>query len=299
MSFSFVLTLVSSSVALTDDHLSAAFRFVGGTGAITWLERGKAADIQISKRPDALQIRMLREMYAADKIDVFVVPAENRRKKLLIADMDSTMIKGETLDDLAARAGVGERVAAITARAMNGELDFKAALQERVALLKGQPESLLTDQRAAMELMDGAATLVKTMRDAGAPCILVSGGFTFFTDAAAKMAGFTHHHGNILETQDGFLTGTVADPILDKTAKLDFLHHYVREYGLTPDDVLALGDGANDLPMLQAAGLGIGYHAKPVVAETLDNCILHGDLTAALYVQNYSAESSVNYGKEY
>mgnify|MGYP003393856972 CR=1 FL=1 len=284
----YFLTLVSSASPLTENNLSAALRFIDGAGAVTWLERGKAANIQLLKRPDALQMRELREYFTADKIDVFIVPAANRRKKLLIADMDSTMIVGETLDDLAARAGVGERVAAITARAMNGELDFKAALRERVALLKGQPESLLIDQRAAMELMGGAATLVKTMCDAGAPCILVSGGFTFFTEAAATMAGFTHHHGNILDTQGGFLTGTVSDPILDKTAKLDFLNHYVREFGLTPDDVLALGDGANDLPMLQAAGLGIGFHPKPVVAETLDHCILHGDLTAALYAQGFS-----------
>ena len=173
---------------------------------------------------------------------------------------------------------------------MRGELDFPQALRERVALLRGLPESAVQKTLAETELNPGAAAFVQVMKKNGATCVLVSGGFTLFTGAFAQKAGFDRHHGNLLQLEEGVLTGKVGEPILDKDSKVAFLQQYRDELGLKPEDVLAIGDGANDLPMLQMAGLGIGYHPKPLLEESLDNCIIHGDLTAALYAQGYTEQ---------
>ena len=291
----FSITLVASQKPLSIGHLAEAETLLQNAGLMpagkpVWLAPHKAADIGLTTRPDSLHIRALRQFFHVDAIDVFVNAQKHRRKKLLIADMDSTIVAGETLDELAARAGVKDKVAPVTERAMRGELDFKQALRERVALLRGLPESAVQKTLAKTELNPGAAAFVQVMKKNGATCVLVSGGFTLFTGAFAQKAGFDRHHGNLLQLEEGVLTGKVGEPILDKDSKVAFLQQYRDELGLKPEDVLAIGDGANDLPMLQMAGLGIGYHPKPLLEESLDNCIIHGDLTAALYAQGYTEQ---------
>jgi phosphoserine phosphatase len=233
----------------------------------------------------------VREALLREPADVNVLPAENRRKKLLIADMDSTIITCECLDEIADFAGLKPKVAAITERAMRGELAFEPALRERVTLLKGMPEATLQkvyDER--VRLTQGARALVQTMRVHGAKTVLVSGGFRFFTSRVAAAGGFDEERANLLETAGGQLTGTVAEPILGREAKLDALTQSAAAAGLALADTLAVGDGANDLAMIQAAGLGVAYHAKPVVAEAAGARIDHGDLTALLYLQGYRAD---------
>ncbi len=282
----FILTLTAAGDNLSPDHFAAAQDHgFETTGDLIWLTAGTAADIALTARPPFAAIQNLRAALAIERIDVFVTAAKNRRKKLLIADMDSTIVAGETLDELAAHAGLKDKIAVITARAMNGELDFKDALRERVALLEGLPESAVAQTLAATHPNPGAEIFVQTMKQNAATCVLVSGGFTLFTAAFSKSCGFDFHHGNTLEIENGVLTGRVTEPILDKDSKVDFLQHYVTENNLTTDDVLAIGDGANDLPMLRLAGLGIGYHAKPVVQNEIENCVVHGDLSTALYAQ--------------
>ncbi|AGH96928.1 phosphoserine phosphatase SerB [Micavibrio aeruginosavorus] len=286
----FVLTLIASDHPLTPAHLAGVMRYCDGQGlSVTagprWLDQHKAADILLQHRPNPDQMRDLRDALMTDRIDILVVNAGTRRKKIMLADMDSTIITGETLDDLAALVGKHDEVAAITSAAMNGTIGFREALEQRMSLLAGVSELQLHQTLNAMELSPGAALLVAGMRQIGAITVLVSSGFTFFTGGIAQRVGFTQHHGNVLDMQDGALTGRVLDPVLDKTAKLHFLNHYVEQLDITADDVLAIGDGSNDIPMLQAAGLGIGYHPKPAVAAAVDNLILHGDLTAALYAQ--------------
>lgn len=237
--------------------------------------------------PENIDPDPLRQEADENGLDALLVPEAGRRKKLLLADMDSTIVQGETLDDLAEFCGLGERISAITARAMNGELDFEEALKERVSLLAGRPESALRDVLDRMRLTPGAETLVRTMQKHGAYCVLVSGGFTIFTGETARRTGFDKHHGNTLEIADGVLTGCVKDPILDKNAKLKILNETVAERGLSPEDVLSVGDGANDLPMLQAAGMGIAFYPKPVVAAQILNSIRHTTLTSLLYAQGY------------
>lgn len=286
----FVLTLIASARPLTAAHLAGVLRYCESQGlaqtrAPRWLKPHKAADLYVAFRPNRDQIRMIRDGLIADRIDLLISPAENRRKRLLLADMDATIVEGETLDELAAAIGKGEEIAAITAMAMRGELDFAQSLRERVALLKGLEERELSATRDALHLSPGAALLVGAMREKGAICVLVSGGFTFFTGDIAKKAGFHHHHGNVLKIENGVLTGTAAEPILGRDAKLALLEHYMVALDLSAESVMAIGDGANDLAMLEMAGLGIGYHPKPLLIEKLDNLILYGDLGAALYAQ--------------
>ncbi|MDY0029342.1 MAG: phosphoserine phosphatase SerB [Pseudobdellovibrionaceae bacterium] len=223
-------------------------------------------------------------------IDIFVVPAVNRRKQLLLADMDATIVTGETLDDLAELAGIGEEISAITMSAMRGELDFEAALRARVGKLSGFPETLLQDAYDRMVLSAGARTLVQTMAHFGAQCVLVSGGFTFFTSRVAARCGFMAHHGNVLGVAFDKLTGEVIPPILDKGAKLSYLHKYCSVLGIDADCAVTVGDGANDLPMLQAAGLGVGYQPKPVVRVAVKNSIIHTTLESLLYMQGYTSD---------
>lgn len=224
-------------------------------------------------------------------VDFAIQPVENRRKRLLIADMDSTIINVECLDELADFAGVKAQVSEITERAMRGELAFEGALRERVGMLKGLSTSALQtcfDER--VRLNPGAETLVRTMAAHGARCALVSGGFTFFTSRVAQAAGFHLNRANTLIEQGDALTGEVGDPILGKEAKLAALNEETAALGLTPADALAVGDGANDLAMIEAAGLGVAYRAKPIVAAQAHAKVDHADLTALLYFQGYRAE---------
>ena len=217
-------------------------------------------------------------------------PQEGRRKKMLLADMDSTMIRQECIDELAAEAGVGPRVAQITARAMNGELDFEGALRERVSLLKGLDVAVISHVlEKRINLMPGGPVLLATMKANGAYAALVSGGFTAFTAAIADRLGFDEHRANTLCAEGGQLTGKVTDPILGREAKVEALNDITARLGITPADVLAVGDGANDLGMLQLAGAGVALHAKPTVQAQAKHRINHGDLTALLYMQGYAA----------
>ncbi len=228
-------------------------------------------------------------------VDVCAQFLEGREKRLLVADMDSTIIGAECLDELADYAGVKPQVAAITEQAMRGEIEFGSALRQRVALLRGSPAETLQrcyDER--VRLQPGARTLVRTMAANGARCVLVSGGFDFFTERVAEAAGFHAHHANRLLVQDGRLTGEVAEPIFGRDSKLDIMVEEALEAGLTRTQTLAVGDGANDLAMIVTAGLGVAYRAKPVVAEQADARIDHSDLTALLYFQGLAADEFVD-----
>ncbi|MEM8752595.1 MAG: phosphoserine phosphatase SerB [Pseudomonadota bacterium] len=231
-----------------------------------------------------------REALAEAPVDVNLVPALNREKRLLICDMDSTIIPVECIDEIAAHAGVGPRVAEITERAMRGELDFEAALKERVGLLAGLPEAALEEvYRTRVTLNPGAAEMVGAMAARGAMTALVSGGFEFFTQRVAAAAGFARHQANRLLVEGGALTGAPAEPILGREAKLDALRRLSAEIGARPEAAVAVGDGANDLAMIGAAGLGVAYRAKPAVAAAADARIDHADLTAVLRLQGIPA----------
>jgi phosphoserine phosphatase len=228
------------------------------------------------------------------RVDLVVQPIEGRRKRLLLADMDSTMIGQECIDELAEVAGVGDRVKDITARAMNGELDFEGALRERVALLRGLDSAVIeTVLRERITFTPGGRELIATMKAAGGRAVLVSGGFTAFTGHVASALGFDENRANTLIIQNGRLTGMVAEPILGREAKVAALQETVAAVGAMPADVMAVGDGANDLGMLKLAGAGVALHAKPVVAAEVDRRINFGDLTALLYLQGYARDAFV------
>ena len=223
-------------------------------------------------------------------IDAIATAAKHRRKRLLVADMDSTIVTGETLDELADFAGLKERIAAITARAMNGELDFKAALRERVAMLRGLPVGALERTWQRVHLTAGARELVATMRAGGSYTALVSGGFSFFTARVAAACGFDMHRSNVLLDDGAALTGRVAEPILDRDTKLHTLTSLAVEHGLDLATTLAVGDGANDLDMLRSAGLGVAFRAKPIVAAAAQARVDYANLRALLFVQGYRSE---------
>jgi phosphoserine phosphatase len=294
---SYVLTLVASNdrQPLSEGHLTAARRFLENQGlrqtcSAVWLHEAKAAETGFSSAPSKNQFDGLRNLLATDKIDCFFSSVAHRRKKMLIADMDSTVITTETLDELAQKAGIKEEISAITKMAMEGEIDFHTALRKRVSLLKGLSLPVLQQTLDETVLNEGAEILARVMNFYGARTILVTGGFTFFSEHIAKKAGFHNHHANVLEIESDKLTGKVRKPVLDKNAKLKTLYDYCEKLSIKPGEVLALGDGANDLPMLKAAGLGIGYHPKQLLVNELYNLIIHGDLTAALYAQGYSEQ---------
>ena len=254
-----------------------------------WLADGIACDIALRDDTDlqAAEANILASIGSA-QIDLVIQDAETRRKKLLIADMDSTMIGQECIDELAAEVGLKDRVADITARAMNGEIAFEPALRERVALLKGLPLSVVDDVIAKrITLTPGGPELIATMKAKGYYAALVSGGFTVFTSRIAATLGFDEDRANILLEENGILTGFVAEPILGKQAKVDALNDIAEKLGISPDEALAVGDGANDLGMLQLAGAGVALHAKPTVSAQAKMRIDSGDLTALLYIQGY------------
>jgi len=264
-----------------------------GGADVKWLAAGEAAEFAVGEIPGN-RWEVWSDLQTLG-VDLIVQPEEGRRKKMLLADMDSTMIQQECIDELAAEAGVGERVAAITAAAMNGELDFDGALRERVGLLKGLPESVIDevlDKR--ITLMPGGSKLVATMKANGAYAALVSGGFTAFTGAIAEKLGFDENRANTLIAKDGLLTGDVGMPILGKQAKVDALEEITARLGISESDVLAVGDGANDLGMLKRAGTGVALHAKPSVAVQCDVRVNFGDLTALLYLQGYARDAFSN-----
>ncbi len=259
-------------------------------GPITWLAPGIAAEIafqtQTQLRADDAHAAV-RQRLEGRPVDVNELPAAGRQKKLLVADMESTIIRNEMLDELADFVGLKDKVADITTRAMNGELDFAAAVRERVALLKGLPATVLNEAMLRVEIMPGARPLVATMRNDGAFCALVSGGFGYFTRNIRTMLGFDYEQANELLTDGRQILGTVREPILDKNAKLAALEALAQQNHLDLTQTMSVGDGANDLPMLQAAGLGVAYHAKPTVAAAAKVRVNHGDLTALLYLQGY------------
>lgn len=254
-----------------------------------WLADGVACDLVLRdgmKEADARAA--LEDVLAGAPADIVIQDADTRRKRLLIADMDSTMIGQECIDELAAEVGLKDEVSKITARAMNGEIAFEPALRERVALLKGLPTSVVTDViDNRITLTPGGQALVATMRARGGYTALVSGGFTLFTGPVSRMLGFDEHQANELLHADGLLTGLVAEPILGREAKAEALLRLTEKLDITPVDVLAVGDGANDLAMIQLAGSGVALHAKPSVAAQARIRIDHGDLTALLYLQGY------------
>ncbi len=261
-----------------------------------WLAEEEALLIKFEASEIDLPVieQHIRQKFEQYPIDIAIRPFDGLKKKLLVADMDSTIIQQECIGQIADFAGLRERVSVITERAMNGELNFDSALKERVALLKGLDENTLQQViEKNLELTPGAKTLVQTMSKNGAYTALVSGGFTYFTSRIADMVGFHTNRANTLEIENGSLTGNVIEPILGKEAKLSSLNEFAKANDLQIDETLAVGDGANDLAMIEAAGLGVAFHAKPVVAEKADAQINYGDLTALLFMQGYKREEFV------
>jgi phosphoserine phosphatase len=289
----FVVTVLAAPGARgLEAALVESLRNAWGGGDAVWLCPDEAAEFAIGVMPDN-QWDVWADLQAAG-VDLVVQPAAGRRKMMLLADMDSTMIEQECIDELAAEAGVGPRVAEITARAMNGELDFEAALDERVGLLAGLDADVIEKVlETRITLMQGGALLLATMKENGAYAALVSGGFTAFTSKVAATLGFDENRANTLLVEGGKLTGEAGRPILGQAAKVQALEEITARLGLTDADVLAVGDGANDLGMLTRAGTGVALHAKPAVQAQCDVRINHGDLTALLYLQGYSRDQFV------
>jgi phosphoserine phosphatase len=290
---SFVITLVAArdAIALTPARIEAVQDALGAADTPRILSPGEAAEFFVAEAPD---FTAARAALGNAPIDILATSPRGRRRGLLIADMDSTIVTTETLDELAAFAGVGAQIAAITAQSMNGEIDFPEALRARVAMLKGLDLSALERTWAQTRLTPGALTLVATMAKHGALTALVSGGFTYFTARVAAACGFAHHRANILLDDGAALTGLVADPILDRDAKRSFLHEFAALRGVRLSATLAVGDGANDLAMLRAAGLGVAFHARPIVAQEITNRVDHADLRALLFAQGYASEEFTN-----
>jgi phosphoserine phosphatase len=281
-----VILVASPQAGPLTDHLAGIARDFCQGQHLNWLALGEACEFIVKKPPNVSQLKMI----LGDRpIDVLVTRFRGRRKAVLVADMDSTIITSETLDEIAAEAGIKDQVAEITRRSMNGELDFATALRERVAMLKGQDLGALERVWRATQFTSGARTLVATMRSFGATCALVSGGFTYFTERVAAELGFDLQRANILLDNGSTLTGEVGEPILDRDTKLATLKELAEKRGVKLAATLAVGDGANDLAMLKEAGLGVAYYAKPIVAAEVANHIEHTDLRSLLFAQGYPA----------
>lgn len=291
----YILTLVATDMASYREALLGLGRVAQTRGAAppAVLAPWEAAEWSFDKVDDELRAEALAAT-AGLSVDIALLPATNRKKRLLVADMDSTIITVECLDELADFAGLKDKISAITERAMRGELDFEAALTERVGMLKGLGlDALERAYKERVKLTPGARTFVRTMTAHGARCVLVSGGFTYFTSRVREAAGFATDRANTLIDDGRALTGAVGQPILGREAKLQALKDEAAKLGLTPADALAIGDGANDLDMIRAAGLGLAFHAKPIVAAEADAEISHANLRAALFFQGYRAAEFV------
>ncbi len=288
-----VLTLCAPAGVLTPALVMHVREALGDLGAAPgkpgWLAEAEACDLPFRDLAMEQATAVARTALDTAPVDAIAQPAEGRRKRLLLADMDSTIVTTETLDEIAAYAGLKEQIADITRRSMNGELDFATALRERVAMLKGLDVSALEATWAATEITPGAAALIATLRADGATTALVSGGFTFFTGRVAERLGFTQHFANTLEDDGARLTGQVGEPILDRDAKLATLKRLAAELGLPLSATAAVGDGANDLAMIGAAGLGVAFRAKPVVAAAARARLDHAGLRGLLFAMGYSA----------
>jgi phosphoserine phosphatase len=286
----FIATLLTNPETPKLDRVAVeSLRNAWGGGDAVWLDPGVAAEFALEAMPANLW--EVWDGFQAMGIDLAVQPAVGRKKRMLIADMDSTMIQQECIDELADEAGVGPYVAGITARAMNGELEFDAALRARVGLLRGLEEAVIARViRDRITLMPGGRALVATMRGHGGYAALVSGGFTAFTGAIAGVLGFDENRANTLLVEGGRLTGAVAEPILGRAAKVQALEEISARLGISPADAVAVGDGANDLGMLGLAGMGVALHAKPSVQAECAVRVNHGDLSALLYLQGYRRE---------
>ena len=286
-----IVTLISAGTAagLTEAAVADVAGALGFSVRTDWLGAGEACDLIADSLHDRHGVlRKARAALGTDSVDVVVQEASGRRRKLLIADMDSTIIDQECIDELAAAFGVAEKVVSITERAMRGELDFSGALRDRVALLEGMPVTLMEEVfDSRVTIRPGARTLVQTMRGHGAYTALVSGGFRYFTGRVAAATGFDDNRANDLEHVDGKLTGRVIEPVLGREAKVEALNAYAKSLSIGPDDAIAVGDGANDLAMIDVAGMGVGFHAKPAVREAADADIWYSDLTALLYMQGF------------
>jgi len=281
-----VILVASRQAGPLTDHLAGIARDFCGGQHLNWLSAGEACEFIVKKSPDIPQLKMV----LGDRpIDVLVTRFRGRRKAVLVADMDSTIVTSETLDEIAAEAGIKERVAEITRRSMNGEIDFATALRERVAMLKGLDLAALERAWRGTQFTPGARTLIATMRGFGATTALVSGGFSYFTERVAAELGFDLQRANILLDNGSTLTGEVGEPILDRDSKLATLQALAEKRKVKLAATLAVGDGANDLAMLKAAGLGVAYHAKPIVAAEVLNNIQHTDLRSLLFAQGYPA----------
>lgn len=296
----YILTLIANpqNPVLTDKIAADVALAIGATASLQWLSPDIACDIEIAETPpfdSTVVLAIAQQVLGTLAIDVAIQPQAHRRKRLLIADMDSTIIGQECIDELGTANGFKTQITEITVRAMNGKIPFDVSLIQRSKLLKGLPQKALEEVfETRITLNPGARELVATMRAHGAYCALISGGFTYFTQRIAKMTGFDFNNANTLLFEDGRLSGEVARPILDREDKLVALKKFRSEQGLLKEDILAVGDGANDLAMIKEAGLGVAYHAKPKVAEIADVAIKHSDLTALLYLQGYKASEIVS-----
>ncbi|MFM2044102.1 MAG: phosphoserine phosphatase [Pseudomonadota bacterium] len=294
-----VLTLVADPAVagLTEAQAKTARAALADLGAATapadWLSPGAACDIGFDRLDTDQAQAAAAQALAGVPVDIVAQAVAGRRRSVLVADMESTIIRQEMLDELGELVGARDRIAGITARAMNGELDFKAALRERVGLLAGLPATVLTEMIGRITLMPGAESLIATLVRHGVRCALVSGGFKTFTAHVRDRLGFHEDQANDLEVAEGRLTGRPVEPILDKDAKLQALIRIAATHQVPLTDTITVGDGANDLPMLQAAGLGVAYHAKRAVAAQVRARIDHGDLTALLYLQGYREDEIV------
>lgn len=288
-----VLTLISKPAAgvlnanLVEEVRSSLTRAGAIVSPPDWLSPDEAVDLAFDALASQDAETITRQALDGQPLDVIAQSTLRRKKKLIIADMDSTIVEGETLDDLAEFAGIKDQIAALTARAMNGEMGFAEALKTRVALLEGLNESCLADTMVNVHLHPGALVLISTMRASGAFTALISGGFSYFTDRIREQVGFHMSLGNKLEIVDGRLSGQVLAPVVDKNTKLEMLIDVAAQHGLGMTDTFAIGDGANDVPMLKAAGMGVAYHGHPVARENARARLDHADLTGALFIQGY------------